>query len=316
MSNLRYAAITAALVLALPMLSQSARAADTTPGWSDCSVGYSEHLSSQSDLGGDIKTGQVACARVNDSGVRQTFELGAIANTPPAGRRNVVTTGGVPQTVSGYPSNQLDTFETYAGFGQEWDRSAGSALMFNVEAGEINGMSTSLVRGFLDDMHRWEGKGYSRHSPLSSSGRPLLQLSGLHTSAFLQAGERVTARLSDIESVTAGSSVDALTVGMLASLTTGSNRPVLPSDLPGMGQRTASGTGVYAGVFSQSTAYALPTDSAGTEHEYLYTQAGANAQLGKHLTVGVAFTHSLTSQVHQEIVQPYNYLGMNLGYVF
>jgi hypothetical protein len=318
MSTLRYAAIAAAVVLAAsPVLSPNARAADVTPGWTDCSVGYSEHMSSLSDLGGDIKTGQAACARVTDSGVRQTFEVGAIADTPPAGRRNIVMSGGVPQTVSGYPSNQLDTFETYAGFGEEWDRSASSALAFNIEAGEINGLSTDMVRGFLDDMHRWEGKGYSRHSPLSASGRPLIQVSGLHTSAVVEATEGpVTARLSDVESVTAGSSIDALTLGVQGSLTVGSKRAVLPSDLPGMGQRPASGSGLYAGVYSQSTAYGLPTESAGTEHEYLYTQLGGSVQIGRHLTLGAAFTHSLTSQVHQEIIQPYNYLGLNLGYVF
>lgn len=299
--------------LAAALLSAAMPAhAGPAGGWSDCGIGYAEHLSSKSDAGGDTKTGIVSCTRVTASGVRQTFELGAQADTPPAGRLHLVPGA----TVSGLPSNQRDTFETFAGYGQEWNRTPSSALAFNIRAGFINGMSTSLVRGFIDDTHRWLGVDDSRHSPLSSAGRPLLQVSGLHTSALLQMGSGWRAQLSDVESVTVGTALDALTLGLQASIQQGGATPVLPSGLPGMPLRVPTGTGVYAGVFGQSTAYDLASEDAGTVRASAYLKAGANVQLGRHVSLGLEFTHPLSHRVRAQYRASYNYLEVSAGYRF
>ena len=299
--------------LAAALLSAAIPAhAGSGTGWSDCGIGYAEHLSSKSDVGGDTKTGLVSCTRVSASGVRQTFELGAQADTPPAGRQNLVPGA----TVSGLPSNQRDTFETFAGYGQEWNRSPGSALAFNIRAGVINGMSTSLVRGFIDDTHHWLGVDDSRHSRLSSAGRPLFQVTGLHTSALLQMGSTWRAQLSDVESVTVGTALDALTLGLQASVQHGRATPLLPSGLPGMPLLVPTGTGVYAGVFGQSTAYDLASEDAGTARAFAYLKAGANVQLGRHVSLGLEFTHPLSHRVRAQYRESYNYLEVSAGYRF
>lgn len=307
--------LVAAAVLSLNAVG--AHAEDGSARWTGCGIGYSEHNSAHSDAGSDVKLGEVSCTRTTASGTVQTFELGAQADTPPAGRRNPTMVNGMRDTVSGYPSNQRDTFETWAGFGEEFDTKPGSAWMFNVRGGSINGFSTTLVRGFIDDTHRWLGVNDSRHSPLSTSGRPLLQVSGTHTSELL--GEDVRhyrVRLSDVENVSVGSSLDELTVGLQVSAQGTGGAPVLPYGLPGMPMRTASGTSVYAGVYAQSTAYDVATVDAGTAREYLYAQAGVNVALCKHAVLGFEFTHPITNRVRDQYISAYNYLGLSLGVKF
>jgi hypothetical protein len=304
------------LSTAMLAFAGSAHAFDTGSRWSSCGVGYSEHLSSTSDKGGDIKLGLVSCARTTARSV-QTFELGATADTPPAGRRNIVMSGGVPEMVSGSPSNQRDTFSTFAGFGEEFATAPGGALLYNVRVGVINGFSTDLVRGFIDDTHRWLGVDDSRHSPLTSSTRPLLQLTGERTSELTGlnvGGARV--RLSDIENITVGSGLDAVTAGLQVSAQFSGTTPVLPYGLPGMPLRPASGTSLYAGVFAQGTAYDLATQAMGTACVQAYAKAGASLALGKHAVLGAEYTHPLTSRVRDQYIRGYDYYGVSLAVRF
>ncbi|MBK3780050.1 hypothetical protein G3A43_07255 [Paraburkholderia aspalathi] len=317
MTKFSLSLMAAAVLLSTGGTANAAAEADSSAHWTSCGVGYSEHLSSKSDAGSDVKLGQLSCSRTSAAGVVQTFELGAQADTPPDGRRNTTMTGGVRDTVSGLPSNQLDTFETFAGFGEEFDTAPGSAMMFNVRGGSINGFSTPLVRGFIDDTHRWEGKGYSRHSPVSTDGRPLVQLSGTHTSELFGADlHHYRVRLSDVENVTVGSALDALNVGLQLSAQTAGTAPVLPSGLPGMPLRLPEGTSVYAGVYAQSTAYDVATVNAGAAREYLYAKAGASVALGNHVVLAVEYTHPLTERVRQQYIDGYDYVGASLGYRF
>ncbi|MEX3983632.1 hypothetical protein AB4Y45_32140 [Paraburkholderia sp. EG287A] len=302
--------VIAAAVLALPAMG--AHAEDNTAHWTGCAIGYSEHNSSKSDAGSDVKTGDVSCTRTTASGTIQTFELGAQADTPPDGSRNL--TGA---TVSGYPSNQRDTFESWAGFGEEFDTKPGTAWMFNIRGGAINGFSTTLVRGFIDDTHRWLNVNDSRHSPLSTSGRPLVQLSGTHTSElFGEVVHHYRVRLSDVENVSVGSGLDEVTVGLQVSAQTSTTAPVLPFGLPGMPMRAAAGMSAYGGIYAQSTAYDVATLDAGTAHEYLYAKAGVNVALCKHAVLGFEFTHPVTHRVRDQYIDGYNYLGLSLGVKF
>lgn len=290
-----------ALALCAPARAVSANA-PAASGWSDCAIGYSQHLSANSDAGGDTKSGLFSCTRVLASGGRRTFELGALADTPPVG---------------GLLSNQRDTFAMFAGYGEERNWTPDSALIYNVRAGGINGGATTLVRGFIDSVHRWEGKGYSRHGPLSSSARPLVQVSGLHTAALAQLTESGWHyRLSSIESLTAGSAMTAMTLGVQASIQAGGATPVLPTGLPGMGLRTPTGTGAYVGVFSQGTVYDLASEDAGTKRVSFYVKVGGNIQVGQHLSLGIEFTHHLSGRVQQQMQPSYNYVQASIGYRF
>ncbi|WP_157641914.1 hypothetical protein [Burkholderia ubonensis] len=305
------------LSTAMLAIAGGAHAANAGARWTDCGVGYSEHLSSQSDKGGDVKLGQVSCSRTTARGVIQTFELGAMADTPPAGRRNIVMNGDVPATISGVPSNQRDTFQTYAGFGEEFATAPGGALLYNVRVGVINGFSTDIVRGFIDQTHRWLGVNDSRHSPLTSSTRPLVQVTGERTSELVGinlGGARI--RLSDIENVTVGTSLDAVTAGLQVSAQFSGTKPVLPSGLPGMPYRAASGTSLYAGVFVQGTAYDLATQEMGTARVLAYAKAGASLALGKHAVLAAEYTHPLTSRVQNQYIRGYDYYGVSLAYRF
>ncbi|HIH2745454.1 TPA: hypothetical protein ACYLN4_001138 [Burkholderia lata] len=301
--------ITAAV---LALAAVSAHADDNTAHWTGCAIGYSEHNSSKSDAGSDVKTGEISCSRATAGGTILTFELGAQADTPPDGSRN--PTGA---TVSGYPSNQRDTFESWAGFGAEFNTKPGTAWIFNIRGGSINGFSTTLVRGFIDDTHRWLNVDDTRHSPVSTSGRPLIQVSGTHTSELI--GKDVfhyRMRLSDIENVSLGSGLDELTLGLQVSAQTKDSAPLLPFNLPGMPMRAADGTGAYAGVYAQSTAYDVATLDAGTAREYLYAKAGVNVALCKHAVLGFEFTHPITHRVRDQYIEAYNYLGLSLGVKF
>jgi hypothetical protein len=305
------------LAAALAVSIGNAHADEGVGQWTGCGIGYSEHNSKTSDAGSDVKLGEVRCSRTTASGTVQTFELGAQADTPPDGRRNTTVTKGIPDTVSGYPSDQRDTFETFAGFGEEFDTKPGSAWMFNIRGGSINGFSTTLVRGFIDDTHRWLGVNDSRHSPLSTGGRPLVQLSGTHTSELFGSDVRhYRVRLSDVENVSVGSSLNELTMGLQVSAQSNSAAPILPYGLPGMPMRAAEGTSAYAGVYAQSTAYDVATVDAGTAREYLYAKAGVSVALCKHAVLGFEFTHPLTERVREQYIEGYNYLGFSLGVRF
>ncbi|KVZ93030.1 hypothetical protein [Burkholderia ubonensis] len=305
------------LSTAMLALTGGAHAADAGAHWTACGVGYSQHLSSTSDKGGDVKLGLTSCSRTTATGVVQTFELGALADTPPAGRRNIVMEGGVPAMVTGVPSNQRDTFQTFAGFGAEFDMGLGSAALVNARVGVINGISTSIVRGFIDAEHRWEGSKDSRHSPLSSSSRPLVQLSGTLTSELVGVNLGQTrVGLSEIENITVGTGLDALTVGLQLSAKFSGTAPVLPAGLPGMPLRVASGTNVYAGVFAQGTAYDIASVDAGTKRVSTYAKAGVSLALGKHASLGIEYTHPLSARVQQQYINGYDYIGATLGYRF
>lgn len=305
----------AVVLIATGRVAQPACAADDSGVV--CGIDYSQHLSDTSDAGSDVKNGEVSCSWRSGAGTVRSVEIGAEADTPPVGRRNPISLDSEVQTVSGLPSNQEDTFETFVGYGEEFDSTPGSALLFNLRGGSIDGFSTPIVRGFIDDTHRWEGKGYSRHSPVSSDGRPLLQLSGVHTSEL--AGTTVSSwrlGLSDVENATVGTSLDALTIGIQASAQASGAVPTLPFGLPGMQLRIPSTSGVYAGVFAQSTLYDIATEHAGTAREYLYAKVGVSFTLGRGLALRIEFTHPLTERVQQQYVAGYNYLEGTLGYRF
>jgi hypothetical protein len=305
------------LSLAVLSFAGAAHASGAGARWSSCGADYSEHLSSTSDKGGDTKQGHLSCTRTTAAGTVQTFELGATADTPPAGRRNIVMTGGAPEMVTGVPSNQRDTFSTFAGFGEEFATAPGGALLYNVRVGVINGFSTGLVRGFIDDTHRWLGVDDSRHSPLTSSTRPLIQLTGERTSELAGlnfGGARL--RISDIENITVGSGLDAVTAGLQASAQFSGSTAVLPSGLPGMPMRPASGTSLYAGIFVQGTAYDLATQQMGTAPVLAYAKAGASLALGKHAVLGAEYTHPLTARVRDQYIRGYDYYGVSLAVRF
>jgi hypothetical protein len=285
--------------------------------WLSCGAGYSEHLPVKSDIGGDYKSALASCAWIAANGVRQTIELGALAQTPPDSRRNPVVIGGIPATVGGRPSDQFDTYQAFAGFGQEFDRSPTKAWLWQARVGVINGWSTGLVQGAVDDVHHEEGLSWSRHSPLTSGSCPLLQVAGAHTSALLTRpfdGWRLS--FSDVESAVVGSATDAITIGGQIILQSDSADPVLPMGLPGMPLRTATGWGLHAGIDSQFTAYDLSMSRAGTTAAFPYANFGVGALLGKHLTAGVELTVPLAHQVRDQYVSSDTYYEANLGYRF
>jgi hypothetical protein len=303
--------------LALPALACAEVSPPPSAAWTDCGIAYSQHLSSKSDAGGDVKDDSLACSRSSGNGRIQTFELGMLADTPPNGSRKPVFLNGQPQLISGRPSDQRDTFEAYAGFGEEFDYRTDALALFNIRAGEINGLAVDGVRGFIDATHRWEGKGYSRHSPLSSEGRPLLQVTALHASTLLgTSSDEQGVSLTHVESITAGTSLDALTVGLMASLHGSLRALPLPTGIPGLALRAPQGNALYAGVFAQPTAYGIATEDAGTAPRYAYAQVGATVTLGKHLAAQLAFTHPLANRVQQQVRDGYNYVSATGVYRF
>ena len=293
---MRYIRALAALSASLFSLLPIAAHADT-----DVALRYDSHLSKKSDVGGDFKDGSLAWQSADGT----TWALGFRAASPPSS----TTPAGV---------QQKDTFQVYAAFSERRTLAPDWAAGCDFQVGQLNGFAVSWVRNSIDAVHRWEGIADSRHSPLTTERRTLVQGTGSLGKLLSQgkAGSQEW-RLTGVASLTAGTAQVSGTAGLVASLgPVGANNPLPNARLPGVTDTPTRYLGGYLGLYAQSTAYDLETQYAQRSAVFTYARAGWTVGLGKHGWAKVELSKDLTPRMAHQVTEEYPYLNLQAGLRF
>lgn len=290
---MRYTPVLAALSASLFTFVTSTAHADQ-----GFSIRYDEHMSKKSDQGGDFKDGSLAWQPEDG----KVWSLGFRAASPPTAR----TLKGV---------EQKDTFRVYGAVSKRWALSPDTRVAYDLTVGQLNGFAVSMVRDSIDAVHRWEGIDDSRHSPLTTSSRALVQ--GTASVGTLLATERMGSQewaLTGVGSLNVGTAQVSGTLGVVASLTPAGLRNPLPNArMPGVADQPARNLGGYLGVFLQATGYDLETQYAQRAPAFTYARAGWSLGLTEKTWVQVEFSKDLNHRLQHQVTEAYPYLNLQLG---
>ena len=259
-------------------------------------------MSGDSDLGGDFKDGSLSWRRPSGS----VYSLGFRAASPPV----VENREGLRQ--------QKDTFRIYAAASHRRAISPGVHVGYDIEAGYINGVAVDLVRNSIDSVHKWGGVAESRHSPLTSGGKVLLQGTG-SIGVLLGKAEMYGTEVSwaSVFSVSVGTSHVTGVAGLVAWLSHAGGRNPLPNArMPGVADHPVGYPGGFIGAFVQSTAYDIETEYAQRKPLFTYASAGWTIPLGGQAWAKVELSKDMAKRLSNQLVSAYPYASVQLGICF